>query len=211
MSSYAHRALRATVAAAGMAALGISFVGTAAAAAPKTDEGADVTDAQHSGTGAEHALDNQSPSTPSVLDQHDAPGIHNDLVNFELPRVQTAAYRTSWRGIPVSHHKDGDDVCHGLGGSQHLPFHNSFQHPCQSHDNSFYKVKVGHPDGVPISNHHYAAQPADAPHTVGLVNQNPDPSDVSQDDSTPLSSLGLDDATDLDQMDGYNQVGPQPV
>lgn len=206
MSSYAHRALRATVAAAGMAALGISFVGTAAAATPKANDGPDAADARHSTSDPGHALHNHSPS---ALDHPDTPGIHNHLVNFELPRVETTAYRTSWRGIPVSHHEN--NVCHGLGGSQHLPFHNSFQHPCQSHDNSFGKVKYQH-DGLPISNHYQAAQPADAPQNIGLVNKSPDPNDVSRDDSSPLlSSFGLHGPTDLDQMNGYSQVGPQPV
>ena len=92
MSHYTQRALRATVAAAGMATLGMALVTTAA-----------------------------------------------PLMTFETP-VTTAAYSTP------SH---DPDPCHGLSGSQNLPGHNKFQHPCQAKHNSVGKGNV-EIAGVPL-------------------------------------------------------------
>lgn len=92
MSHYTQRALRATVAAAGMATLGMALVTTAA-----------------------------------------------PLMTSEMPRVTTAAYSTPWH-----------DPCHGLSGSQNLPGHNTFQHPCQAKHNSVGKGNV-QIAGVPLN------------------------------------------------------------
>jgi hypothetical protein len=147
MSNHTSRALRATVAAAGAATLGLSFVGTAAAA-------------------DSHNLDDQdgspsygSDSPDSVLSQDsNTPSVDNELLSFETPRVETASYWTPLGGYTASHdgwgygddygddddgnNDDEDGVCHGTGGSQNLGDFGVFQHPCQSHDNSFGKGNV---------------------------------------------------------------------
>jgi len=150
-----HRALRATVAAAGMAALGMSFVGTAAAAPSAQD----ATPEANSLLGSANQTPNLSNGTPT-------PGVYNDLFTFEVPGVQTASYHTSSPSSPVLvsdvHHGDNgdegdsydpnnddeDNVCHGSGGSFYDPLnHNAYQHPCQSHGNSFYDGI-----GLPVTN-----------------------------------------------------------
>jgi len=206
MSHYTHRALRAAVAAAGMAALGMSLVGTAAAASPNTDESTD----------GNHALDNQSPQTPSLTDAdgNGTPGISNELLTFEVPKVETASYRTAWN-MPVSHHHedaddenndDEDNVCHGTNGSWDLPFHNAYQHPCQSHGNSFQEGPVQY-FGVPAANRVNADSPSHSLYShdasQGHVNQTGGP-------ATAASLLGLAKSPapsgGLTQMNGY-QLG----
>lgn len=186
MSKYPHRVLRTSVAAAGMAALSLSFVGTAAAATP---HGSDLPDAPDAG----HALDGHAPETPSlpdaggVLSGHN-PLVDNELATFELPRVETVAYETP--SVPVhtvSHadSHDGDDAdsgggtCHGLGGSHNLPFHNNLGASCADDGNS---IAGG---GVPV--HTIAAKHIDGP--SGLYSHTPDAGDLSQSDpSLPVVS-----------------------
>jgi len=150
-----HRALRATVAAAGMAALGMSLVGTAAAATPNAQ--GETTDA-NSLLGSANQAPNLNNGTPS-------PGVYNDLFTFEVPTVQTASYHTSSPSSPVlvsdvdeededsydPNNDDEDNVCHGSGGSFYDPLnHNAYQHPCQSHGNSFYDG-IGLPVANPVA------------------------------------------------------------
>jgi hypothetical protein len=154
-----HRALRATVAAAGMAALGMSFVGTAAAATPS---------AQDETTNAPSLLgsNNEAPAAPDLNNGTPSPGVYNDLFTFEVPTVKTASYHTAYHpsSSPVlvsdvdhgddedgydPNNDDEDNVCHGTGGSFYDPLnHNAYQHPCQSHENSFYDGI-----GLPVANH----------------------------------------------------------
>jgi hypothetical protein len=154
-----HRALRATVAAAGMAALGMSFVGTAAAATPN---------AQDETTNAPSLLGNtsQAPAAPDLSNGTPSPGVYNDLFTFEVPNVQTTSYHTSSPSSPVlvsdvdhgddeegydPNNDDEDNVCHGSGGSFYDPLdHNAYQHPCQSHGNSFYDG-IGLPVANPVA------------------------------------------------------------
>jgi len=149
MSHYTHRALRAAVAAAGMAG---SYVTCRhrRAASPNTDE---------STTGTTR----WTTSLPRLLADRRRRQRHarisNELLTFEVPKVETASYRTAWNRPVSHHHEDADDennddednVCHGTNGSWDLPFHNAYQHPCQSHGNSFQEGPVQY-FGVPAAN-----------------------------------------------------------
>jgi hypothetical protein len=158
MSPYTQRALRAIVAAAAIAALGMSFVGTATAATPHNDATDTATDtagsAQHSATDAGHARGKKSPEAPALTDG--PPGIHNDLVNLEVPKVKTSAYHTALPGVPASHHEDSDDddndqdaFCPGGDFNLNLPDNVKYQHPCDAHGNSYGKGDVQYPHSLP--------------------------------------------------------------
>ena len=128
MSNHTSRALRATVAAAGAATLGLSFVGTAAASGAPRLGGLGGNDAD--GDSNSHGARYNSDSSNSMLGNAGSPSIDNELLTFEMPRVENTSYD--------SNYGDDDGVCHGTGGSEALPDGiGVFQHPCESHDNSF--------------------------------------------------------------------------
>lgn len=201
MGQYSHRALRATVAAAGVAALSMSFVGTAVAATPLDTDSTDD---------ASHALDNQSPETPSLNDASDAlsrqtPVVDNQLLTFEVPRVETAAFKTpslpgahtvSHHSLPVDHDSDS---CYGVGGNYDLPVGN-VNGSCDSDGNTV--------SGIPVSDH--LSRHADAPSADDLVGHNPDAGDIAQSDpSLPvLNDLPLD-TSNLHQANGYRFAAHQ--
>jgi hypothetical protein len=154
MSPYTQRALRAIVAAAAIAALGMSFVGTATAATPQDDATDTASGVQRSATDAGHARGKKSPEAPALTDG--PPGIHNELVNLEVPKVKTSAYHTALPGVPASRHEDSDDdsdnqdaFCPGGDFNLNLPDNVKYQHPCQAHDNSYGKGDVQYPHSLP--------------------------------------------------------------
>ncbi|HTF47810.1 MAG TPA: hypothetical protein VK735_10205 [Pseudonocardia sp.] len=206
-----HRALRATVAAAGMAALGMSFVGTAAAATPNAQD--ETTDA-NSLLGSTNSTNQQAPAAPDLSNGTPSPGVYNDLFTFEVPTVQTASYHTSSPSNPVlvsdvdeededsydPNNDDEDNVCHGTGGSFYDPLnHNAYQHPCQSSGNSFYDG-IGLPVANPVA--------AKGMNYSLLHDSSTEASDEDSDEPTSTSSslAGLAPASGLNQMNHLTQV-----
>lgn len=128
MSNHASRALRATVAAAGAATLGLSFVGTATAAdTPNTPNVGDQTGSPSSGS-----------SDPSSMLSHDSegtPSVDSSLLTFEMPRVESASYNTPLDGYRTS--KD-DNGCSDSDDSNHSGS-DPVQYQSQCRDNSFLK------------------------------------------------------------------------
>ncbi|MBO0850672.1 MAG: hypothetical protein J2P20_14520 [Pseudonocardia sp.] len=137
MSKNSRRLLRASLAVAGMAVLCASFVGTAAAAPNATDKASDAQDSVGSDTPGDAA------NTPKVPDTKGLTGrglLDNDVVSLESPKLKGISYTVpDFRAVPADSpgdNEDEDNLCHGTGGEQKLPGHNSvFQHPCQTHGN----------------------------------------------------------------------------
>jgi hypothetical protein len=130
MNQHIHRIVRAVVAAACMATLGMALITTAAPSANQDQNAQNQSTSSSSGTGDSDQgddLDNQSSKTPPLTgDANNPPGLHNSLMNLEAPKVKTASYST---GHDARH-------CYGLDGSEDVPGHNKFQHPCQAKHNS---------------------------------------------------------------------------
>jgi len=206
-----HRALRATVAAAGMAALGMSFVGSAAAATPNAQ--GETPDA-NSLLGSANSTNQQAPAAPDLSNGTPSPGVYNDLFTFEVPTVQTASYHTSSPSNPVlvsdvdeededgydPNNDDEDNVCHGTGGSFYDPLnHNAYQHPCQSSGNSFYDG-IGLPVANPVA--------AKGMNYSLMHDSSTDASDEDSDEPTSTSSslAGLAPTSGLNQMHHLTQV-----
>lgn len=132
MSKNSRRLLRASLAVAGMAVLCASFVGTAAAAPSATDKVSDAQDSVSNDTAG------NAPSTPKLPDTKGLTSrgglLNNDAVSLESPKLKGISYT-----VPADSpgdNEDEDNLCHGTGGEQKLPGHNSvFQHPCQTHGN----------------------------------------------------------------------------
>lgn len=133
MSQYIHRTVRAVVAAACMATLGMALITTAAPNANLDQNAQDQsTSSSSSSTGDSDQsddLDNQASKTPPLTgDADNPPGLHNNLMNLEAPKVKTASYS-----------KHDARHCYGFDGSEDVPGHNKVQHPCQAKHNSVHK------------------------------------------------------------------------
>jgi hypothetical protein len=131
MSEYIHRTVRAVVAAACMATLGMALITTASPNSNLDQNAQDQSTNSSSNDSPQSGdLDNPSSKTPPLTgDADNPPGLHNSLMNVEAPKVATASYST---GHDARH-------CYGLDGSENVPGHNKFQHPCQAKHNSVHK------------------------------------------------------------------------
>ncbi|HWN31904.1 MAG TPA: hypothetical protein VNP03_04130 [Pseudonocardia sp.] len=115
MSEYTRRALRAVVAAAAMATIGMSLIGTAAAAPHSPNNNID----SHSSTDNRQSTSATSDDGPSDSAPTDSPlntdkgtptpGVHNKLMNVEVPKVTTASYHGSW-GTLAAEDSDQSDA-----------------------------------------------------------------------------------------------------
>jgi hypothetical protein len=134
MNQYIHRTVRAVVAAACMATLGMALITTAAPNANLDQNAQDqsTSSSSSSSTGDSDQsddLDNQASKTPPLTgDANNPPGLHNNLMNLEAPKVKTASYS-----------KHDARHCYGFDGSEDVPGHNKVQHPCQAKHNSVHK------------------------------------------------------------------------
>lgn len=115
MSVYTRQALRAAVAVAAMATIGMALVGTAEAA-PQTpnnniDSHSSTDNRQSTSANSDDNSDNSAP-TDSPLDTSKGtptPGLHNKLMNVEVPSVKTASYHSSW-GTLAAEDSDQSDA-----------------------------------------------------------------------------------------------------
>jgi hypothetical protein len=117
MSEYTRRALRAVVAAAAMATIGMSLIGTAAAAPHSGNDniGSNSSSDNNQSTSANSGdnADNNAPGMP--LDTNKGtptPGVHNKLMNVEVPKFTTASYSGSWGTLAA---QDSDDQSDDAG------------------------------------------------------------------------------------------------
>jgi hypothetical protein len=123
MSVYTRQALRAAVAVAAMATIGMALVGTAEAAPQTPNNNID----SHSSTDNRQSTsansdDNAGPSAPtdSPLNTDKGtptPGVHNNLMNLEVPKVKTSSFHSSWGTFPAADNDDQSDADNPPAGS----------------------------------------------------------------------------------------------
>jgi len=120
MSVYTRQALRAAVAVAAMATIGMSLIGTAEAA-PRTpndniDSHSSTDNGQSTSANSDDNADDStggSAPTDSPLDTNKGtptPGVHNNLMNLEVPKVKTSSFHSSWGTFPAADSDDQSDA-----------------------------------------------------------------------------------------------------
>lgn len=120
------RAFTAIMAAASMTTLSAAFVGVLAA-----------------GPSLPGGISGDAPVAPDTASAPQVPkGLPgNEVANFDVPTVsgKPVAFKTSG----PDDDEDRDDICHGFSGETELPGHNNtFQHPCQSDNNTIHEGEV---------------------------------------------------------------------
>jgi hypothetical protein len=114
MSVYTRQALRAVVAVAAMATIGMALVGTAEAAPQTPNNNID----SHSSTDNRQSTSANSDDSPSDSAPTDSPlntdkgtptpGLHNNLMNVEVPKVKTSSFHSSWGTFPAADSDESD-------------------------------------------------------------------------------------------------------
>lgn len=126
MSVYTRQALRAAVAVAAMATIGMSLIGTAEAAPRTPNDNIDSHSSTDNGQSTSaNSDDNTGDSAPtdSPLDTNKGtptPGVHNNLMNVEVPKVKTSSFHSSWGTFPAADSDDQSDADNPPAGGSML-------------------------------------------------------------------------------------------